>query len=641
MRSRRRLFVVSLLVLVSLASCRTASGPAPGAAAAAAARPRRVMLISLDGAGAADLQRYYEQGEFDRVRGLRRFFEDGVVAEGLVPVNPTLTAVNHASLATGALPSRTGIVSNEIHLPGTPLGEKVRGFDLPIETDTLWEAARRQGKRVAVATWPSVDWTDERRSADYGFAFVNDPEHPARMVTVGRDAWGESDRQGGSWPESRSPVRLARVAVEGGEGVRLTYRLYATDETDDGAVNYDTVHLWPDVADARPDAVAAGEWAEVEDDPHFRGDDEGPAVRYVKLLEIAPDLARVRLYFGGSFRTRAYPHAYLVDMRRAGLLWPGAPDSDHLEAGWAGRPGIDVATWVEQADRFGDFFSAAWLRLAEDDDWDLALLYLPMIDEAGHEMLLVSPEQAGYSRARMVELDNARRAVWRIVDGVIARLYASEAMADTAVVIVSDHGMAPIWRAFDPNVLLRREGLLATDDAGEVQAAGTTVWAANASTSAHVYLREGLAAGERRALVARLARLFAEFEHAGERPVAHVADRTEMAAFGLDHPRSGDLVLFAAPGWKLDNFLELDEPVWPTGEGEYGAHGYLNDVPAMEAIYLALGPGVGRGRIGKVRNTEVAEKVAALLGIKLLPLPLPPPSSPGCRSPRTALRPPP
>jgi hypothetical protein len=618
--SRLHLSLVALLALGAVA-CGGAAPPPDTAprsgAAAAAARPRRVVLISLDGAGAADLHRYYEQGEFDRVRGLRRFFEDGVVAAGLVPVNPTLTSTNHASLATGALPSRTGIVSNTVHLPGTPLGEMVRGFDIPIDVETLWEAARRQGKRVAVATWPSVDWTDDRRSADYGFVFVNDPEHPARVVTLGPKVWGDSHHEDRTWTESHSPVRAAQVTIEGGDGAPLTYGLHAVDRSDDGAVNYDALEIRREVEDTSPERLAAGEWAELEDDPRFGGDDEGPAVRGVKLLELAPDLSRVRLYFGGSFRTRAYPHEHLVDMLRSGLRWPGAPDDDHLEAGWAGQPGIDLATWVEQARRFGDFYGSAWLSLAADDGWDLALLYLPMIDEAGHQLLLVSPEQAGYSRERMVAFDNARRAVWRVVDGVIARLYAGEVMADTAVVIVSDHGMAPIHSAFDPNVLLRREGLLATDDSGEVQAAGTTAWAANASTSAHVYLRQDLAGAARRALVARLARLFAEFASAGKRPVARVAPRHEMAALGLDHPRSGDLVLFAAPGWKLDNFLDGDEPVWPTGEGEYGAHGYLNDVPAMEAIYLALGPGIGRGRIGKVRNTEVAGKVAALLGIEL------------------------
>lgn len=573
------------------------------------------MLISLDGAGAADLWSRYEQGELDDRRGFRRFFDEGVVAEALVPASPTLTSTNHATLATGAPPGRTGIVSNTIHLPGTPLGKTVRGFDLPIEVETLWEAARRQGKRAVSVTWPSVEAGGEDRWADAGMFFVNDPEHPARVVELGAEAWREPD---GSGPTgSYSPVRFVRLTVEGGGDARLAYRLYAVDRTDDGQVGYDAVAIRPDTESARMIELRAGEWGEVVDDPVRRAG-EGPAVRGLKLLAIAPDLRRVRLYLGGSFRLRAYPEAYLLDLLRAGLYWPGAPDDDHLDAAWTGEPGIDLATFVEQSGRFAAFYGAAVGRLAADPSWDLALVYLPNLDEAGHELSLVSPRQPGHSAPRVAELSIARRAVWELMDRFLADLLDDEAMAGTAVVVVSDHGMAPVHSSFDPNVLLRREGLLATDAEGRIAAEGTTAWAANSSASAHVYLRDDLPAAARRPLVARLERLFEGFAVGGERPVARAAAGDELAALGLDHRHSGDLVLFAAPGWSVGfSHLASGELVRQVPVGSYGTHGYLAERPEMEAIYLAIGPGVGRGRTGKVRGTEVAGRVAGLLGIEL------------------------
>ncbi|HEX5760128.1 MAG TPA: alkaline phosphatase family protein, partial [Thermoanaerobaculia bacterium] len=590
----------------------------------------RVILISLDGAAAADLEHYYRQGEFDELRGFRRFFEEGQVAEGLIPVDPTLTSPNHASLATGAPPARTGIVGNTFHRPGDPVGKTVSGFDLPLETEALWETARRQGKRAVSITWPHAHGPGSGggRRADRGVLYVNDPEADARLVELARSDWGEPDRA--YWRATDSPLRMARVAIEGRDGARVAVKLYAADGRDDGAVRYDTIEVWPEVEDVRPDVLEPGGlWAQVELDPHPRGEDQGPAVSYAKLLELAPDLARARIYFGGAFRTRAFPPPYLEAVRGGGLSWPGAPDDDLLEAFWAGKPGIDLPTWLEQAQNLADFYGQLLVGLPGSDDWDLALVYLPHIDEAGHQLYLASPRQPGWSRERMVEFENARRAVWRMADRVLAQLFATgEAMADTAVVVVSDHGMHPLHSMLDPNFLLRREGLQQADAEGRVVAAGTSAWAATSSAMAHVYLTAP--AEERAPLTERLRRLFADFEVEGERPVARVVTRKEAGAMGLDHPAAGDLLLFAAPGWLMDRAGARRGAA--TGPADHlGAHGYLSSEPRMRAIYLALGPGVERGRIGPVRTTEVAGRVAALLGIGP-PHPLPsmpqPPAEP-------------
>jgi len=630
---RRRL--LPLLSLLLITACRAGAppspapvAPAPAAAAVEAARPRRVILISLDGASATDLELFYRQGEFDALRGFRRFFEEGQVAAGLIPVDPTITAPNHASLATGAPPARTGVVANTFHRPGDPLGTTVSGFDVPLETEALWEAARRQGKRAVSLTWPHAHGREGQRRADYGVLYVNDAETEARVVELGRADWGEPDRDCGR--ATYSPCRMARFTIERHEGEPVAVKLYAADSRDDGAVAYDTLEMRPEVADVGPAALdAGGAWAEVELDPHPRGDDQGPAVARAKLLALAPDLGRARLYVGGAYRTRAFPHDFLVETTRSGLHWPGAPDDEHLDEHWAGRPGIDPAVWLEQAQNLADFYGRLLARLPGADDWDLAMVYLPHIDEVGHQLYLVSPRQPGFDRRRMAQFDGVRRALWRMVDGVLARLLSNgDAMADTAVVIVSDHGMHPLHSTLDPNFLLRREGVQAVDGDGRVVAAGTSAWAVPSSGMAHVYLTAP--AEERAPLTERLRRLFADFEVAGERPVARVVTRKEAGPLGLDHPAAGDLILFATPGWLFDKGGAQRGAA--TGPADHlGAHGYLNTVPAMHGIYLALGPGVRPGRTGQVRTTEVAGRVAALLGIGP-PQPLPsmpqPPAEP-------------
>src|SRR5215207_9542749 len=127
----------ALLLAVGLAAC----SHTPDPASVAGAQPHRVILISLDGAGNSVLHDLYKQGAL-RKGGFERFFRDGQVADGLIPVDPTLTATNHISLATGHPPAATGIVGNTFHPGGLPSSERASGFEAPIGTETLWEAAR-------------------------------------------------------------------------------------------------------------------------------------------------------------------------------------------------------------------------------------------------------------------------------------------------------------------------------------------------------------------------------------------------------------------------------------------------------------------------------------------------------------------
>ena len=63
----------------------------------------------------------------------------------MTSVLPTVTATNHVAIATGAYPERTNIPANTLHNTETPLTATTSGFSAPIDAETLWEAAQRQG----------------------------------------------------------------------------------------------------------------------------------------------------------------------------------------------------------------------------------------------------------------------------------------------------------------------------------------------------------------------------------------------------------------------------------------------------------------------------------------------------------------
>ena len=587
-RARSRAGSLSALLLTAvLAGC----SHAPGPASAAGAQPHRVILISLDGAGSSVLRDLHQQGLL-RKGGFEHFFRDGQVADGLIPVDPTLTSTNHISLATGFPPAATGIVGNQFHAAGSPSSAKANGFDAPIGTETLWEAVHRQGRRAGVFGWPGADAKDARRTADLGLVYTNSAEQGPQVIDLSRSDW-----QAGSDPKT-----FARVTV-GNEkdGPTQTLELAAVDGTDDGQVNYDAVTL-----SGQPGGpLHAGEWGHVA-----WALADGPAASRVKLLALAPDLSSARLYVDGIYRMTAYPADFAAELTRRGLDWPGPPDNGSLSAGWQGKPGIDIETWTEQAEHMAAFLGEALRTAAARPDWDLLMGYIPVIDTAGHRLLLLDERQPSFSPERRDELERARTRVWQAVDAELQKLIAGLDLSRTTVVVVSDHGMMPVHTAIDPNARLAELGLLAKKDAATSAtgtASGPVAYAIGDGGAAHVYVENGGAS-----TLADLAGRFADWKIEGEAPIEKVLTRQEAARLGLDHPNTGDLVLFAREGYV---FRQLPDGKSAAPAPVYGAHGYLSSHPEMQGIYLAVGAGVEPRPGETVRATEVARRVAAWLGI--------------------------
>lgn len=503
-------------------------------------------MISLDGADAASFHRFYREGKLN-AGGFARFVREGQVADALVPVNPSITAPNHISLATGYPTGKTGIVANDLRLPGMPLSKKVSGFSAEIHTETLWEAARRQGLRVASSGWPGADAQGPRRTPDWGMTYTGSAEQEPELRVVRN--W-KGPLEAGKW--SLVPCR---------EG------------------------------ETRP-----GCW--------------------VKVLEVMEsDPPSVRIFFGGEYKLRGYPEAFDKALHDAGLVWSGEPNEELLEKTWAGQPGIDLNTWVEQAEIFSTFFMDALLAASRHSDWDLLMAYTPVIDEAGHQLLLADPRQPGYSPERKAELEAGRLRVWQSVDRELARVLQAVDLRTTTVLIVSDHGMTPTHTTIDVDNLLREWGLLSLEADGITPAAESRADSISAGGMCHVYLRP-----EAAGLMERIRKDLTAWSERNGRPILRIltrADIAEMAEIQMDHPNSGDLILIAEPGYYFRHESDpvLDAALSPS-VSYLGTHGYLNSNPAVHGIYLAVGAGIEKGSAGTVRNTDVAGRVAKWLGIE-------------------------
>lgn len=146
MSARRTwLVVVAVAALVGLAGV-------PGAAPA-----RHLVLISIDG-----LRADFYLDETYPAPALRALVRAGSHARAVTPVFPSATYPGHATVATGVLPARHGILFNTIWSPaGAPSRWYENAADL--HATPLWDAARAAGLTTAAVSWPStlgarIDW---------------------------------------------------------------------------------------------------------------------------------------------------------------------------------------------------------------------------------------------------------------------------------------------------------------------------------------------------------------------------------------------------------------------------------------------------------------------------------------------------
>jgi arylsulfatase A-like enzyme len=171
------------------------------------------------------------------------------------------------------------------------------------------------------------------------------------------------------------------------------------------------------------------------------------------------------------------------------------------------------------------------------------------------------------------------KALGRLIAGLDAR----GAFAHTTLLIVSDHGMAPVRRRVDLAAALRSAGVKA-----EVLGAG-------GMTSIRVEKGQGFV--DRAVSVAR--------------GLGLQAWPRELAPRELHarHPRFGDVIVVAPIGVALQSARST--PM-------YGAHGYLPEEGWMGALFLAVGRGATPGaELGELRSLDVAPTVLRLLGLQV------------------------
>lgn len=268
-------------------------------------------------------------------------------------------------------------------------------------------------------------------------------------------------------------------------------------------------------------------------------------------------------------------------------IWVGAEKAGIRTAswGWPGSAAMIDGVRSKLLEPFDDDtpFDARvdvalrWLSLPAGERPRLVTLYFEKVDENGHAHGPDSPEV----NAALRETD---AAIGRLLDG----LARTGQLTRTDIIVVSDHGMAPVL----PNHVIDVASIAAPDEA-DFNSTGQVL---------EIAPKPGHAATLEQRLVGTHAAYDCWRKH----------DLPERWHYG-SNPRIPDIVCQMHEGWDA---LPSDKFATRSTSDTRGSHGYDPTLPSMHALFVAQGPDFRAGTLlPGFDNVDVYPLLARLLRI--------------------------
>jgi predicted AlkP superfamily pyrophosphatase or phosphodiesterase len=221
---------------------------------------------------------------------------------------------------------------------------------------------------------------------------------------------------------------------------------------------------------------------------------------------------------------------------------------------WGPAASIDSTRWIAEAAK----------RVDARFDPALSLVYLPHLDYG--------------LQKKGPAVDDVRQELGEL-DAVAGDLIAFYESRGARVIVLSEYGIVPVSRPVHPNRVLRQAGLVAYRmELGRevIDIGGSEAFAMADHQLAHVYVRDPARVPEVRSLLESV-------DGVGE-----VLDSDGKRDYGLDHERSGELVLIAEPDAWFTYYYWEDDARAP----DYARTVDIHRKPGYDPVELFLDPAI-------------------------------------------------
>ena len=242
--------------------------------------------------------------------------------------------------------------------------------------------------------------------------------------------------------------------------------------------------------------------------------------------------------------------------------------------------------------------SAASEWIAESAKWieqtyqpALSLIYLPHLD---------------YNLQRMGPEHPSIASDCSAIDAIVGGLIDFFRGRDVQVILLSEYGITPVQRPIHLNRSLRQNGWLAIKDELGLElldAGASKAFAVADHQVAHVYLNERAIEKAARDVISRTP------------GVARVLGRSEQAALGIDHARSGDLIALAEENAWFTYYYWLDDALAP----DFARTVDIHRKPGYDPVELFLDPKLKFPKV-KIISKLLRKKLGFRMLMDVIPL---------------------
>lgn len=421
------------------------------------------------------------------------------------------TGPAHASMYTGKSPHEGGWVANSFLTPKAAIDKPANAFTYPQkqQLSSLPHDLTRQGQKTACLNVPSIQADKNLGECTLHLSFSRPLDNACHIKLL-------------------SDSRLINFSEKGSLDDVSSCFLGALSGL---SVKGDIVEL---VVNSNKFSLAPEHVKQIT----FNVDGKKIS-KLIWINEISDNTAS--LYVGPGFETKA--NMAFLKLPSEFSTWPGSQDSKSYHLGKISEDGF-IATLYFQS----NYVFSLTEYLIDEHKLDAIFSYTSLLDTIGHNFLLQSSLQAGYEKHSKDYQQHVNNA-YTFVDKKVSRLESKLKNGVASLHVTSDHGMMPTHTNIGINSLI--ESL-----AYSVFAKNPDVRAYTSGANAHIYVNSSIRKGGKKTddeqMLARLASELRAYKHKGVEVFTRVVLKSDSRKLTNFNDNSGDIVLFAAPGYGLD-----------------------------------------------------------------------------------------
>lgn len=630
-------------------------------------KDKKILFLGLDAAMPDLVKKFVGEGNMPNTK---KIMDQGIFSR-LETVFPPLTAAAWTAIVSGAGAGTNGVPSLMVKHVGEDLDFWHTSFDRnEVLCETLWDVAKRMGKKTALINWPVTfpmgalteeDGVQLAGSLNPPFRYFYMPlwdcasssvfsdrklkcnEIPGRAVQVEpREAKGWSNLPESCLPPLEFDITVPPVYIEGYEMHVLMYA--STPEGYDRMLVGDT----KDAAQAATD-IGMGDYGPWITKNFKARDDQRDGRFRFQILELSKDGRHFKLYQSAinTAGTYSVPAGLTAEVEKAAGTFMEVDDPWAFMDGW-----MDDKLYLEQLQMHADWWGNATRYVLANNEWDLGFSWVGTIDHIEHVLYAgIEPKARVYDPDKAGWCWEMIRTVYRQVDDNIGKILEAVDLNETYVVLISDHGMTHLdWNPYVKEHLARAGLLdyvldLTSDDPSNLKINWqNTKCHPLEPCHAHIFINlkgrdpQGIVEPEDYAKVQQeIIRALYDMKdpETGESVVALAITKEESGTLGIfegpGYDRVGDVIYAWKPGYMSHPFIyrtaikyrdgteriisnpELYEPAVLCGNFT-GVHLALPSLHDMHAVMIMGGPGVEHyERKLPAKIIDVAPTVAKLM----------------------------